>query len=206
MAELSRRIASGLSSSAACREVGLDPNTFFQWKARGKWKPDSIYGLFLTVMLRAEGERESKLLKQIRDAADPYVSRDGKHDRPGDWRAAAWLLERMHPERYGPQATVRHEGTVQFAHADEMNQALGKLSDDDLTRLRSLVGKMHGARRGSGNGSPALDPVRTVHDADVSGELASCADRELSREGAAGGDQSIVDLRPSEAREVAASE
>lgn len=57
----------------------------------------------------------------------------------GDWKAAAWLLERLYPETFGRRVDVKaeHSGTIRGAPAD-----LSKLSDDELWELRRIQRKL----------------------------------------------------------------
>jgi hypothetical protein len=67
--------------------VGCCPRTIYNTARRDTAFRDEIQ--------QARARRELSLLNRIEEAAR----------EPRYWRAAAWLLERLHPARYGPQST-----------------------------------------------------------------------------------------------------
>jgi len=90
-------IALGATYAAACRYAGITFETFNQWRrghvprlANPKLKAEFSDGL-----TRAEAEAEMYALAAIRTAA-----------ANGEWRAAAWWLERRHPRDYGKVALL----------------------------------------------------------------------------------------------------
>ncbi len=74
--------------SVACAAVGIGERTFHRWMAQGWLETEGTYWQFRQLVLRARAECEVALLHTI------Y-----KHAK-NDWRAAAWLLERLFPARY----------------------------------------------------------------------------------------------------------
>ena len=76
----------GGTIALAARTVGCCPRTIYNTATR-----DPEFG---KRMQRARANHELKLLKRIDDAASD----------PKYWRAAAWQLERMYPDRYQPRA------------------------------------------------------------------------------------------------------
>ena len=96
--------------------LGIDRQTFYNWRARGerehkrlqrnKAKPrakEELYLQFHDAIEKglADGEFLNALL--IRQAAN-----DGK-----SWYAAAWLLERRFPDRWGQKQRLEHSGPGQ---------------------------------------------------------------------------------------------
>src|ERR1041385_1262536 len=81
--EICRILGVGGTRSMAAMYVGCTTETI---RAVARQDPD-----FATELHKAELDAEIKLLEAIRDAA-----KDVKQ-----WRAAAWALERLFPERYG---------------------------------------------------------------------------------------------------------
>ena len=65
---------------------------------RGERQPDGPYGEFCRALKRADLEAELACLRQIKEAA-----------QNGDWRAAAWMLERRYPEKWGRRCARRRE-------------------------------------------------------------------------------------------------
>lgn len=85
-AQLCALISTGCSRYRAAAAIGCAPKT-----VRDALRRDPE---FAAAMSRAEVKQEIVLLKRIDDASKA----------PLHWRAASWLLERNHPDRYGKRA------------------------------------------------------------------------------------------------------
>jgi hypothetical protein len=97
----------GLSDSAAARQLGLSTSSL------GRWKQQSPE--FVLVLLHA---REAFRLAQL----DVILAAS---QAPGSgWRAAAWLLERFFPEDYHPNAAQRAKHEELAASRREEDLAL----------------------------------------------------------------------------------
>jgi len=108
----------------ACRAVGIGSSTYRQWMARGRTgkAADAAYRTFRERMEQAHAEGEAVLAAEIAKAARSH------------WAAAAWILERQYPERWGrvsvrvreeapaPEPTVTDDPTDPFAEVDELAQ------------------------------------------------------------------------------------
>lgn len=104
---LCKHIEGGASIEAACELVGITARTFHNWMNRAeeiREKPpserseaDRLYIRFFQAATRARAKREKKLAGTVYEAAT----------EDEDWRAAAWLLERMYPERYSKKNEAR---------------------------------------------------------------------------------------------------
>lgn len=90
-------------------------------------KRDAMFAQFFEDLRKAESGTKSYLLGQIQKASS------------GDWRAGAWLLEKMYPREFGPKVDVnaRLSGSVSTGPQD-----LSKLSDEELWQLRSIQKKL----------------------------------------------------------------
>lgn len=107
--ELTARIAALLRNgnyiATACGVAGIHPDSYFAWRERGEADIEagvrSAFAEFAEATTRARAEGRALLLQEIRSASR------GTERRPGDWRAAAWILERSWPEEYGPRREVR---------------------------------------------------------------------------------------------------
>jgi hypothetical protein len=75
----------------AVRAVGLSRSTFNSWMARGRTsdEKDGAYRELRRRVHQAQAEGEARNVAQIAKAA------------ADSWQAAAWMLERMAPERWG---------------------------------------------------------------------------------------------------------
>jgi len=109
----------------ACRAVGIGGTTYKQWMARGRSgkAADEPYRSFRERVEVARAEGEAVLAAEIAKAAR------------SSWAAAAWLLERQYPERWGrvsvrvreeaapPEPVVNTDDfTDPFAEVDELAQ------------------------------------------------------------------------------------
>lgn len=83
-------IQKGASYELAARAAGISERTFYNWKARAE-AGERRFVQFVQELTRAEAEGAEKLLDSIIKAAEA---------QGGDWRAAAWLLERRFPDVY----------------------------------------------------------------------------------------------------------
>lgn len=94
----------------ACTAAGLSVSAFYAWKERGEAdleaEAETVYANFAEAVARARATGEAALVQEIRQAGQ------GNERRPGDWRAAAFVLERGFAERWGAKAQVRHSGAV----------------------------------------------------------------------------------------------
>ena len=85
----------------ALRAVGLDRRRYRDWMQRGRSgeRRDRLYADFLGRIEKAKAEGEVRAVAQISRAAIE-----------GNWAAAAWMLERQYPERWGrPSVRMRDE-------------------------------------------------------------------------------------------------
>jgi transposase len=86
---LLRFLKGGLPIDTAARLVGVHESTVRTWRSRSRAKRPGFAG-FEAEVVQALAEGEAILVARVTTAG-----RD-------NWRAAAWLLERMYPDRYGP--------------------------------------------------------------------------------------------------------
>jgi transposase len=101
LTRLEQLIRAGATGEVAAQAVGVDPSTFDLWLQKGR-NGVQPYRDFSERVARARAESEAGLVARIASVA-------GK----GSWQAAAWLLERRFPERWGkPGETPKPEPTV----------------------------------------------------------------------------------------------
>jgi hypothetical protein len=93
----------GLTASATADYAGISRSTFFDWMRRGREASDAFdagdlvtdselpFLDLLDEIRRIQATSEVENLAVIEDSASK-----------GNWRAAAWVLERTRPERWGP--------------------------------------------------------------------------------------------------------
>ena len=91
-------VAQGHTREVAAQACGIVSTTLYRWMKRGERQPDGPYGEFCRALKRADLKAELACLRQIKEAA-----------QNGDWRAAAWMLERRYPEKWGRRRARRDE-------------------------------------------------------------------------------------------------
>ena len=111
-------IAAGNYIHTACAAVGIGESTYFKWLERGR-AGESPYREFMEALTRAEQQAIVSLVKIVRSHAI------------GDWRAAAFLLERRQKKDWGRHETLDATVTTKL--------------DEDLER-RLLKGREANAR------------------------------------------------------------
>lgn len=89
--ELTNRILDLLSQGhfveCICPAVGIGTSTFYRWLEQGEKQKKGIFRDF------REAVKHTKAVTEV-----VIIDRIQKSD---DWRAAAWLAERLYPERWG---------------------------------------------------------------------------------------------------------
>ena len=75
----------GLTYELCAAYIGVGRSTFFNWLKKGKAQKSGIYVQFRDAVRRGEAQGAAMSLATIAQSA-----------RAGEWKAAAWLLERRH--------------------------------------------------------------------------------------------------------------
>lgn len=97
-------VRGGLTIAVAARLAGVADRTVYRWLERGR-QPGRRYAghrELLAAVEHARADREIDLVARMTYAA-----------ARGHWRAAAWLLEREYPERWG-RPEERHNSEVDY--------------------------------------------------------------------------------------------
>jgi transposase len=81
-------VAAGNYFDTACSLAGVSKSSGYAWVKAGRAQKRGRYREFLDALNRARAEAETRLLAHIDNQA------------AGEWRAAAWRLEHMFPNRY----------------------------------------------------------------------------------------------------------
>jgi transposase len=89
-AKLEGVIRAGASVEVAGQTIGVSRATIYDWLKRGESEEVGPHRDFYDRVQRARAESEAGLVARIASVA-------GK----GSWQAAAWLLERQFPDRWG---------------------------------------------------------------------------------------------------------
>ncbi len=125
-----RAIRAGNYPAVAAAHTGVHPSTYYRWMERGELDGDAPeddpYRRF-----RAEVERA------IADAEAAEVGLVLKAARDGDWRAAAWLLERRFSERWGRRERLEQVHEVKEPdEASELDREIERLLEEMAGRER----------------------------------------------------------------------
>jgi transposase len=90
-AEIILLIKMGNFVETTCGTVGINKSTFYDWMKKGKNSnhPQNEYRKFQEAVVQAMAWSEA------RDVA--LITKQSKYD----WRAAAWILSRRHPDKWG---------------------------------------------------------------------------------------------------------
>jgi len=109
----------------AATASGISKETFYEWLRRGakakrmKEIPENEmqYVRFSDAVDHAVGQSEQRDLYRIEKAAET-----------GDWRAAAWKLERRAPTRWGPKAAMKLETDKEgFSDSENIHKQIAEL-------------------------------------------------------------------------------
>jgi transposase len=96
----------GATYALACKYAGFSYNRYREWMIDAETNPDSPYRDLPELVAEAEGQASVKWLEVIEKAASD-----------GDWKAAAWKLERRYAEDYARRSVVDAAMTHQVSHA-----------------------------------------------------------------------------------------
>lgn len=99
-----RIVKAGNFTAVACAAVGIGERTFYRWMEQGARETAGPYWQLWQRVLRARAQCEATLLNTIH-----------KHTTK-DWRAAAWLLERLFPARYSQRVANALSGAAREPH------------------------------------------------------------------------------------------
>jgi transposase len=129
-------IRAGASREKAAQAAGVSRSTLQNWLVRGQEpKPPVKFQKFVAAFREAEVAAYLASVESIRQAADS-----------GDWRAAAFMLERRHRDEFARSAAEQSEQSEQgWVHHD-----FSALTDRELDQLQALLAKVKTRRVGAG--------------------------------------------------------
>jgi transposase len=128
--EITERICAGIRSGlylhSAAELAGVHVSTVNRWMAAGADEgAEGPHAAFRTAIKKAESETQAATLDIIRQAA-----------ANGTWTAAAWYLERRHPELWGRHGRDAREASQE---AQEPAQNVEQVRSDVLARIGRLM-------------------------------------------------------------------
>jgi hypothetical protein len=125
--ELQRRLCgsvrTGVPMSTSCQLVGVDYSTVRRWLGLGKKENEGVFHDFYLAFTRAKAVAERRLVKTIVTAG------------PEDWKAAAWLLERRHPDKYGKTTRTEISGPKGKPIQITSGRPLVEMTDEEVRAL-----------------------------------------------------------------------
>lgn len=130
--ELTERLAAlirlGTPVDVSAHAVGIHRDTFYEWMARGErdGPANRPHREFRAVIVQAQAQAEATLVARISKAA-----------KSGSWSAAAWLLERGHPERWGKPERTR--GSTDGAGQHDDGEQKPEEEEDRFAALDELA-------------------------------------------------------------------
>ncbi len=135
--KLIKFITLGVPLESASNAIGLDYTTVREWLQRGEGRhptrgKTAQFEAFADRYQQAVGQCEARLVAKIQSAADK------------DWKAAAWLLSRRHPQRWSePKPCSLEDLIVAMAQSGlltaEQLDALIKLSESSKNQAKLIL-------------------------------------------------------------------
>ncbi len=93
--KLLQALSVGSPRAHAAAYAGVDDSTLRRWLVRGRKEDEGPYAEFRQVVLEAESRAQMAAMACVTKAV-----------REGDWKAAAWMLERRRPEQFAPRSRL----------------------------------------------------------------------------------------------------
>ena len=109
-------LEAGNTRAAAAQAAGIEPDTLRVWMRQGEQQATGRHRTLARTVEQAEAQAETEAVAEIRAAW-----------KRGEWRAAAWWLERRRPETYREQkdqgGNTAEDTTIRIIYADDAETA-----------------------------------------------------------------------------------
>jgi len=118
-------IENGYTIEQACALAGINVATYYNWKKWGRQAKSGKFFEFFKAAETSEKVAEAKFLSTILKAAVGDPEKKVK----GDWKAAAWYLERKNPQQFARRDFLRQDvkakvqEDVKLSLLDELKKA-----------------------------------------------------------------------------------
>lgn len=130
----------------AASAAGISKETLYAWLRLGATQQTGLAREFSDALVKAAGEAEAIALTRVASAA-------GEH-----WQAAAWMLERKHPDRWGRRDTLRLQKVAEELESKSDTDLLKDLGYDGPDGSDpATVGADGSAEAGSDSADPAIE-------------------------------------------------
>ena len=134
-------VSVGAGKDVAAAQAGVSSEALYQYVDLGRsaheriaetpdepWSErERVFGEFYSRFQKAETHQKAYMLGIITKAS------------AGDWRAGAWILEKLYPSEYGSRVKIEADVQVKATPPD-----LSKLSVEQLRALREIQGILKG--------------------------------------------------------------
>lgn len=129
--EITTYIRDGNSPTISATLVGISPSTYFNWMSKGS-NQEPRFMEFLESIERANAQSIVNRVAHISRAADS-----------GNWRAAAWLLERMAPESFGKHSHgCRERTSFRQEEANDISEASFEDLEHKVRQIKLMRGEL----------------------------------------------------------------
>lgn len=121
-------ISAGNYIKTACQAVGISEQTYINWMEWGEKSRKGLYFVFFEAVKKAEAQAIARNVAVIQAATKD------------NWQAAAWWLERKHPQDWGKKERHEHvgkDGEAIQLDIDPKEKLLSRLQN--IARNESMV-------------------------------------------------------------------
>lgn len=118
----------GLPKRHIAAKVGIHETTLAEWLDPIR-KPGADYDAFRLKFQAARADHQERLLGGIESAAED----------PRNWKAGAWILERLYPLEYSERKEITHKAQQQEMSQEQFNA----LPPEDQERYLAAARVMH---------------------------------------------------------------
>jgi transposase len=148
-------VRGGNGRETSARVAGISEATLYGWLDRGRREKSGQFNEFYEAVQKAEAEAEVEAVLRIRQASigGQVVSRktttrtnragetvtrvDETYSRP-EWQAAAWLLERKYPGRWGRRERLEVEHVLR-EQAERLAKEEGLDAEEIMAEVERLL-------------------------------------------------------------------
>lgn len=131
--KLTDALAEGASLTTAANRAGIHRDTIYAWLLRGRGPgAPKLYARFAEAYDAAVNTRKESLIQRVEEGR--LISGDP------DWKASAWLLERLHPDEFGRNAL--NEKTVRRQLESVLSRVLMQISNDARSEVLDALARV----------------------------------------------------------------